>query len=47
MIAIEGRHDGLIVDAGVGHHDAHRLADGDEATLQTGHFLGLAKRPVM
>ena len=47
MIAEHRRHDRLIGDAGIGHHDPHRLAGGDEAALEGGHLLGLAERLVM
>ena len=47
MVAKQRRHDCLVVDAGVGHHDSHRPAGGNEPTLKFGHLLGLAKRQVM
>ena len=39
-------HDGLVVDAGVGHQDAHPGAGGDDAALEPGHLLALSERPV-
>ena len=47
MVAIQRRHDCLIIDAGIRHHDAHHRTGGNEAALETGHRLGLAKRQVM
>ena len=47
MITKNWRHDCLIVDAGIRHHDTNRLAGGDETTFETGHLLGLAERAVI
>ncbi len=45
MLAEHRRHDGLVVDAGVGHQDAERLERGDRAPLQFDH-PGLLLEPV-
>ena len=47
VIAAHRRHHGLVVDAGVGHDDAHGTARPDETPLDVGHGLGLAQRVVV
>ena len=47
VVAAYRRHDDLVVDAGVGHDDAHGTARLDEAPLDVGHGLGLAQRVVV
>ncbi len=43
VLAEHRRDDRLIVDAGVGHHEAERLEGGGGAALEVGHRLGLAE----
>ena len=47
VITTHRRHNRLIINAGVGHHDADGLAGGDKAAFKCRHFLGLAKRLIM
>jgi len=41
VVTANRTHDGLIVDAGVRHHDAHLLTGRNGATLEIGHAFGL------
>ena len=44
MVTKDRRHNRLVIDTGIGHHDAHSLAGGNETTFQAGHLFCLAKR---
>jgi hypothetical protein len=37
MLAAHGRHDRLIIDAGIGHQHAERLEGGNSAALEIEH----------
>jgi hypothetical protein len=41
VLAAHRRHDGLVVDAGIGHHDAERFEGVDRSPLERGHGVGL------
>ena len=44
VLAAHRRHDGLVVDAGIGHENAERLEGGDGAALEVQHPRRVLRR---